>query len=111
MQAVKLGTWGGQGIAMEVVKTGATIQFDCGDAEITGPIRTNKRGSFDSQGTFTKSGPGPTRIGQSRSIPARFQGKVASKSMTLTVTDAKSGDSLGTYTLKQGVAVRLHRCL
>src|ERR1043165_5947606 len=109
---VKVGLWGATGLNMNVTKTGATLGFDCADGEITKQLRMKRNGSFETAGTFTRSGPGPIRIDaqpQARSVI--YKGKVTDKTMTLTVSDAATGEKITTQTLTFGQSGRIHRCL
>ena len=107
--AVAKGEWGGSEVAMTVTETGATIQFDCANANITKQLRVKKDGSFVAERTFTRNGPGPVRIDAQATLVA-IKGKLAGKALTLHITDAKTRESLGDFTVRQGESVRLHRC-
>ena len=109
--AVKQGAWGGTGMIMTVARAGATIQFDCATGSITKQLRMRKNGTFEAVGTFTRSGPGPVRIDRDpQASGVTYKGKVSGKKMTVTVTDAKTGEDLGTFPLIRGGSGRLHRC-
>jgi hypothetical protein len=110
-QPVAKGDWGGTGIAMTVTDTGGSIQFDCADGTITSELRMKNDGSFRAEGTLTRNGPGPVRTDQTpvgRAVI--FKGKVNGKSMSITMTDAKTGERLGEYVATHGQEPRLHRC-
>jgi len=105
------GEWGGTGIAMTVTDTGATIQFDCAAGTITKQMRIKRDGSFIAEGTLTRNGPGPVRRdSQPIGRAVIYKGKVNRRSMSLTVTDAKTGEKLSDHTLTAGGAANLHRC-
>ena len=106
---VDKGPWGGAGVLMNVTEAGATIEFDCANASITEEMRVKHDGSFVAEGNFMRSGPGPVRV-DDQGTPAIFKGKVSGKEMTLKISNAKTGDSLGEYSLTQGRQTRLHRC-
>ncbi|MGB8510549.1 MAG: hypothetical protein WCD76_19400 [Pyrinomonadaceae bacterium] len=106
------GIWGGTGIRMTVENDGATIEYDCGGGSIDGPLALNRRGGFDLKGKHARGHGGPIRLGEpSNEQTARYTGKVSGKVMNLTVKLANSNEAMATYTLRQGVEPRLHRCL
>ena len=107
--AVPKGEWGGRGIAMTITDAGASIQFDCADGTITKQLRINKDGGFTAEGTLMRNGPGPIRVG-AQGLAVIFTGKVTRKTMTLRMSDAKSGEKLGEYAATLGQTTRLHRC-
>jgi len=107
--AVAKGEWGATGVAMNVTEGGASIEFDCADANIAEQLRVNKDGSFVVKGTFMRSGPGPVRA-DDEGRPVTFKGKVEGKSMTFQIADAKTGEKIGNYTVTQGQTGRNHRC-
>ena len=106
------GTWGGVHIMIEVANGAATINYDCANGTITGPLTIDSRGRFNWRGTYTRQGPGPIRLGRMpKSLPAVFSGSVKGDAMTLTVKLADTKESLGTFTLKRGSEGRIRRCL
>src|SRR5436309_2532240 len=110
-KAVSRGTWGGPSLNMTVTSTGATLQFDCADGEITKQLRMTKNGSFAALGTFMRSGPGPIRVDrQPEARSVTYKGKVKGKTMSLSITDTKTGEDLGTFKLGLGQSGRIHRC-
>lgn len=105
------GTWGGVHIKVEVVDGVATIEYDCANGSIDGPLEIDTRGRFNWRGTHTRQGPGPIRLGRSpKSLPTVFSGSVKGDTMTLTVKLADTKEVLGTYTLKRGSEGRIRRC-
>jgi hypothetical protein len=106
---VAKGDWANTGIVMTVTDSGASIRFDCADATIAKQLRIKKDGSFVAEGTFMRSGPGPIRE-DAQGTAVAFKGKVAGKTMSLQMADAKTGEKLGDYTVTQGQSGRLHRC-
>ena len=63
---VENGSWGGDHILIEVAAAGVSIQFDCGDGRIDGPLKTDAKGNFSVKGFFTAQHAGPVRDGPSR---------------------------------------------
>ena len=108
---VKPGNWGGQGIAMVVEKSSATIEFDCANATINSRMRI-KGGKFTVTGLLTRAGPGPVRLGFTpKAQEVLFEGKVTGKQMTMTVKFVESGEVIGKYSLEQDKPAKLRRCL
>jgi hypothetical protein len=106
---VTRGDWGGSEVAMSVTENGATIQFDCANGTITKKLGTKRDGTFTAEGTYMRNGPGPIRVGQ-EGLAVTFKGKVTGQVMKLTMTDVKTGEILGDYTVTKGQSTRLHRC-
>lgn len=108
---VARGEWGGTGIAMTVTDNGTSIQFDCAAGTVTRRIRVKRDGSFIAEGTLTRNGPGPVRRdSQPTGRAVIYKGKVKRNSMSLTVSDAKTGEKLSDHALTAGGAANLHRC-
>lgn len=106
------GTWGGNHISLVVGADGAEVEYDCAHGSIKSPLAVDSEGRFDLLGTHTIERPGPVREGQDPpSRPVRFQGRIEGKQMTLKVTFTDTGEEAGEFTLTQGGAGRLHKCL
>lgn len=106
------GTWGGSGIAMEVTKAGARIEYDCAHGTIGGPILLDAEGRFDVSGRHFPEHGGPVREGEDSSgQPVRYTGHVAGDTMTLTVTPEGSDTAISSHTLVRGKTGRLRKCL
>ena len=108
---VTRGTWGGDGIRMDVTKRGAKIEFDCAHGAIDKPLVTDADGRFSFKGVLVKERGGPVREGQeAQSLPALYVGSASGQQMTLTVTLTDAYQTIGTFTLKRGEAARLTKC-
>ncbi|HEV2854819.1 MAG TPA: hypothetical protein VHC97_18640 [Thermoanaerobaculia bacterium] len=106
------GNWGGPHISLEATAEGARIEYDCAEGTIDGPIVLDRAGRFETTGTHRAEHGGPVREGEEPSSqPARYQGKVAGKTLKLTVTLDASGEEVGTFTLARGATPRLFKCL
>src|SRR6266513_3205099 len=57
------GTWGGQGISMEVTDGGAEINYDCAHGSIADKIVLDSQGHVSARGRHARILPGPTREG------------------------------------------------
>jgi hypothetical protein len=105
------GLWGGEHFRMIVADDKASFELDCANGEIRGPLRFNKNGTFTFEGTLTKQGPGPIRIGREpRATPVRFTGKIKGNTMTFVVVNRDTQKVEGSYVLTKGREVRLYRC-
>jgi hypothetical protein len=108
---LRIGAWGGDRISAQVDGKGVTIELDCADAQIEGPVKLDRKGSFTVEGTITTQRPGPIREDRpNKPQRARFSGKVAGDSMTLSITMIESKTDAGTFTLHFGRMGRVFRC-
>lgn len=107
---VASGTWGGQGIGMDVSETGARFDFDCAHGSIEAPLRLDETGKFDLPGTYVPEGPGPTRRNDARGQAVRYAGKVDGDTMTLTITLTGDGKEIGTFSLVRGRLPHIRKC-
>lgn len=108
---VRLGTWGGDHIRMEVTERGAAIDYDCAHGSIDKRMTLDDDGNFDLAGFHVREHHGPIRVGRElASLPARYTGRVEGQTMTLNVTLADTKQSVGTYTLVYGRTPRIVKC-
>lgn len=108
---VTIGTWGARGAEIVTEKTSVKLRFDCADGEIPRALRTDKRGKFKVEGTYTKRGFGPIRINKPLAIePATYEGRVTGKSMKIKITVIATGDLVGEFTLIRGREARIRGC-
>ena len=97
---VKLGKGGGQHLVMTVSDTRVEFEFDCGTASVDGHITLESDGTFVATGTFTREGPGPTRIGGGGARePIRLTGTVKDDSMQVQIVMTDSKAEIGTFTV------------
>ena len=109
---VPAGTWGGQGISLEVGETGAKLEFDCARGAIPEPLAIDANGRFDQAGTWTRERPGPTRRGdETAGEPARYRGKLEGETLSLRIILEKDGKEIASYSATRGKLPRVHRCL
>ena len=103
------GTWGGEHLRVVVDAKGATVEGDCADGHIPGPIALTPAGSFAAAGTFQqhKGGPQPA---DPRAVQtgAKYSGEIRGDVMTLSILP--TGAAAQSFTLRKGAAVKLHRC-
>lgn len=108
---VSAGTWGGQGISVDVKETGARIEYDCAHGTVDEPMVLDAEGGFDARGLHYRESPGPVREGrQPRGEPVRYSGRVEGDTMTLTVKPESRDESYGTFTLVRGRPGRIRKC-
>jgi len=111
-EAMAAGRWGGSHIELEITDDGATVDYDCAHGRLTEQLRPDRDGRFSAQGTYVPERPGPAREGEGdRGAAARYEGRVEGDTMTLTVTLAEDGHTVGTFTLTRGRRGRLRKCL
>lgn len=110
--ALVTGDWGGPHLGLVATEEGATLEYDCAEGRIAGPIRPDDGGRFLVTGEHFPGHGGPIRIDeQVDPRPARYQGTVRGSSMTLQVTLTDTNESLGTYALVRGASPRVFKCL
>ena len=106
------GTWGANGIALEVTASGARIEYDCAHGTIPGPILLDADGRFDVEGRHFREHGGPIREGEDSSGQSvRYAGRVTGDTMTLAVRPEGSDAAIGSHTLVRGKTGRIHKCL
>ena len=105
------GDWGGPHITVSVDESRASIEFDCANGRIDGPLTVDRRGRFSLKGTFSGEHGGPARIDEKpNEQPARYSGWTDGRRMTLTVTIEGSKEAVGTFNLGHGSPGRLFKC-
>jgi len=106
------GSWGGQHIQLTVANGSATIEYDCANGSIEGPLKIDSRGRFELRGRHTREHGGPVRSDeQSQGESVKYTGWTDGKKMTLTVTLENSKTVIGTYQLTRGAAGKVFKCL
>ena len=109
IQRIPTGVWGGQHINIEVGEKSATIEYDCANGVINGPLTVDANGNFKLRGTHRIERGGPIRADDdSKGEPASYTGSIKGNTMTLTL---KVGDGdAETFTLEKGKEGRLVKC-
>ena len=110
MQRMSTGSWGAPHIRINVGQKSATIDYDCANGTIDGPLTFDSKGHFTWRGTHHHEGPGPIRVGMENGSPAIYTGSVKGDTMILTVKLADSNEVVETYTLKRGSFGRVFKC-
>jgi hypothetical protein len=109
MHRIATGVWGGQHISMKVGAKSATIEYDCANGVINGPLVVNSNGEFSLHGTHSMERGGPIRPNaEPKQHPATYTGSIKGNTMTLTVKLEGSDDE--TFTLEKGNAGELVKC-
>lgn len=112
MQRLSAGTWGGPHISMQVDASSATINYDCANGSIDGPLTIDSKGRFKWRGIHNREHPGPTRIDeQSNGTPVIYTGWIKGDTMSMTVRLADTNDIVDSFTLKRGGAGRVFKCM
>jgi len=102
-QRIVNGIWGGDHIRLEVTGHSATIEYDCANGTIDGPLVVDGRGNFKLTGTHVREHGGPIRRGESGNARrARYSGWTDGKRMTLTVVLSDAKETVGIFTLIRG---------
>lgn len=109
MRHISMGVWGGQHISMKVGPKSATIEYDCADGVIDGPLVVDADGTFNLHGKHHMQHGGPIRADESNEgQPATYTGSIKGNEMTLTL---KLGDDEPqTFTLEKGKEGELFKC-
>ena len=105
------GAWGGEHIRLEVTGHSATIEYDCANGTIDGPLVVDRKGNFKLSGTYVREHGGPIRRGESGDAHrARYSGWTDGKKLTLTVVISDTKETVGTFTLTRGQDGRVWKC-
>ncbi|MDT5294095.1 MAG: hypothetical protein QOJ76_975 [Acidobacteriota bacterium] len=105
------GAWGGEHVRLNVRAGGGVLEFDCARGEVSAPFALDGEGRFDLPGTFTREAPGPIRINrQPTASPARYSGRVAGQTMTLSIKVEGADAEPDTYTLTRGSEGHVFKC-
>ncbi|HEX3250904.1 MAG TPA: hypothetical protein VHS05_15835 [Pyrinomonadaceae bacterium] len=109
MRRISTGLWGGQHISMKVGAKSATIEYDCANGVIDGPLVVDAHGDFSLRGTHRAERGGPIRADESSNgQPATYTGTIEGNKMTLTL---KVGDGEAeTFILEKGKEGELFKC-
>ena len=111
-RSLPTGIWGGSGVLLTVGKKMVTIEYACSSGEINGPLKISSSGKFDAVGVHIQPRPGPLRANDKPNRkPARFEGKISGKSMSLKVTLIENTEVIGDFELTKDVVPRIRRCM
>jgi hypothetical protein len=109
MQRVATGLWGGRHISIQVGARSATIEYDCANGVIDGPLTVDADGNFNWRGKHRMERGGPIRADEKpNEHPATYTGSIKGNTMTLTLNIA--GSDSETFTLAKGKEGELVKC-
>jgi len=112
LASVPPGIWGATGIALVIEESSVRIEYDCADGEIEQKLSVDKDGNFNVNGVHIPSHPGPIRLDSPpERKPARYEGKISGKTMTLKVTLTENNEKIGEFVLERDKFPRITRCL
>jgi hypothetical protein len=107
------GAWGGDHLAATFTEAGATLQADCAEGAISGPVRPDAAGRFSASGAYHALHGGPQLVEEDAPAPAaaaaRFEGRVHGETLMLTIR-GPAGAAPQTFTLVRGARPKLVRC-
>src|SRR5260370_15480914 len=111
-QRIASGSWGGQHIRMDVGANSATIEYDCANGSITGPLSLASNRHFTWHGTHVMEHGGPVRSDETANQhPASYSGWIKDDTMTLTVKLTDKNQTIGTFSLTHGRAGKVFKCM
>lgn len=108
-----IGPWGGPHAAMVLKANGGTVEYDCASGTIANDWTVTPDGFFAATGRHLPGHGGPIPIGggDTTTRPARYQGTIRGRAMTLTVVLTDSAQVLGVFDLTQGRTGPVYKCL
>jgi hypothetical protein len=108
------GVWGtgmeGERMLLTVTPEGGRIEMGCATASLVGPIHPGGDGKFQAVGSFERHRPGPEMANKSAAVSARFVGELQDGVLTLSMLP-EGATTPQVFKLRQGVRVKLFRCL
>ncbi len=105
------GTWGGDHVEAVVSESGVTLRFDCAAGDIPVVPAIDSAGAFSVDGRYQQQHPGRVVVGQEPAFEsAQYAGHLERDVLTLSITLARSSQSIGPFTLTHGQAGRVRPC-
>jgi hypothetical protein len=105
------GTWGGEGIRLDVTRSGGSLELDCAGGTVFERILLEE-GEFEAAGTFTLERGGPVREGEPPDTRgASYSGVLRGDLLTLLVSVEGLPDPVGPFRLRRGAQALLRKCL
>ena len=106
------GLWGGQHIRVNVSGKSATIEYDCAQGTIAGPLLLDSKGRFKLHGTHLREHGGPIRADETvNGRSAVYTGSISGGRMTMTVKLTGTNETVGTFSLTHGDEGRVFKCM
>jgi hypothetical protein len=107
-----IGTWGGEHVRITIGAASSILEYDCAHDSIDQPFAVNTAGGFTLTGTHVVESGGPIREGEGpMSHPALYTGSTDGKTMTFTVTQTDTNQTLGPFALALDAPGRVVKCL
>ena len=105
------GRWGGSQLQLSLHAGGGQVEMDCASGTVSGPVQLGSDGRFTATGTFSQhqAGPQPGDAAPA-SAKAQYSGEVHGGVMTLRILP-EGANQAQLFTLREGAAVKLRRCL
>jgi len=109
---VQNGTWGGEGMTLEVTSSTSTYELDCAHGTIDSPLNLDSMNRFTAVGTITLEHGGPVHEGEPlRLFPARFDGMIVGDVLNLRIRYQTEADSFDTiYRVAHEAQSHLVKC-
>ncbi len=104
------GSWGGEGIGLEITEEGARVEYDCAHGTVDHRIVPDRRGRFEARGMHSEERGGPAREAPVGGYPVRYAGRVEGNEMKLKVTRAADGDVIGNFSLIRAREPSIVKC-
>jgi hypothetical protein len=105
------GTWGGDGVRMQIGADSTRLEFDCAHATIDEPFTFDGGGRFNLAGRFTFERGGPISEEGLPSRPAHYRGTVNGDRLDLTIALLQPDETLGSFTVIRARIARITKCL
>ena len=112
-KSLPTGTWGGKHIRLDVLESGATVEYDCAFGTIDEPLLLDENNHLKALGTYVFERGGPRQIGEPppKKHAALYCGWTDGHQMRLTVKLSETQEVVGTFSLCLGCPPRLEKCL
>lgn len=101
------GTWGGENAGLIVSDSSVHVHIGCTLGDAIGPIRPDPDGRFEVSGTYNVDA---YPVDRGIVHPARFSGRIAGQTMTLSVALTDTTLQLGPVTLVYGKEPKMGPC-
>lgn len=98
------GTWGAEGVILELDELGGTIGFTCADGTVKGPVTLGRDNGFNVRGEMLI---GPVPRG---TVAVEYRGTVRNDHMDLQIVLVDSGEVFGDYELTRGFQPVIQHC-
>lgn len=101
------GTWGGDNAGLIVTGNDVHVHIGCTLGDAIGPIHPDTNGRFEFSGNYNVDA---YPVDRGITHPATFTGRIAGRTMTMTVTLTDTGQVLGPVTLTYGKEPKMGPC-